>query len=143
MNASEILHQHDIKKTSSRIAIINALQNSSLPLSESEIKEIMQEQYDRITFYRNVQTLADSGVIHRIVIDNTLVKYALNCCEHGHQHAANHVHFFCKRCQKTVCLQEVGVQPYALPNGYNMTDCEVVIKGVCKTCNPIAIIPAR
>lgn len=143
MNASEILHQHNIKKTSSRVAIINALQSSELPLSENEIKEVMQEQYDRITFYRNVQTLSESGIIHRIVIDNTLVKYALNCCEHGHQHSTNHVHFFCKSCQQTVCLEDVCVQQYTLPSGYKMTDCEVVIKGVCQTCNPPVLISVR
>lgn len=138
MKASDILYQHDVKKTLSRLALIQALQSSNLPLSENEIRDRMHEQYDRITFYRNVQTLADSGIIHRIVIDNTLVKYALNCCgkEKEHQHSENHVHFYCKNCGQTICLDAIPVHSYPLPEGFSMTDCEVVIKGYCNLCTP-------
>jgi Fur family ferric uptake transcriptional regulator len=135
MNATDILLQHDVKKTLSRIALINALRTSNQPLSEPEIRDQMQDQYDRITFYRNVQTLADSGIIHRIVIDNTHVKYALNCCEKGHQHTADHVHFFCKECGKTLCMDKVPVSSYSLPEGFVRKECDVVIKGYCNRCS--------
>ncbi|MCE1156209.1 MAG: transcriptional repressor [Bacteroidales bacterium] len=135
MNANDILHQHDLKKTLSRVALINALQNSNIPLSETEIKERMRDQYDRITFYRNVQALSESGILHRIVIDNTMVKYALNCCEQEHRHSADHVHFFCKECGKTICLEQLPVQHYPLPDGFTASECDVVIKGLCQSCS--------
>lgn len=135
MDANNILHQHDLKKTLSRVALINALQNSNIPLSETEIKERMRDQYDRITFYRNIQALSESGILHRIVIDNTNVKYALNCCEKEHHHRVDHVHFYCKQCGKTVCLDQVPVQQYPLPGGFSREECDVVIKGVCKDCS--------
>jgi len=135
MNAYDLLQQHEVKKTLSRIALINALSESNVPLSENEIRERMREQYDRITFYRNVQTLSDSGILHRIVIDNTHVKYALNCCEQGHKHTVDHVHFYCKECEKTICLDQVPVQQYPLPDGFSLSECDVVIKGYCKNCS--------
>jgi len=137
MNANELLQQHEVKKTLSRVALIRTLIDSKIPLSENEIRERMRDQYDRITFYRNVQTLSDSGIIHRIVIDNTLVKYALNCCEQGHKHRVDHVHFYCKGCKNTICLDQVPVQSYPLPDGFTLSECDVVIKGYCKNCSGV------
>jgi Fur family ferric uptake transcriptional regulator len=135
MNATEILKLHEIKKTPGRIAIINALVNHNQPLSENEIKAEMQEMYDRITFYRNVQALTQAGIIHKIVIDNTTVKYGINHCDHGHQHQNEHAHFFCEQCHSVVCLEEVKIPEYNLPSGYKCTESDIIIKGKCKKCN--------
>ncbi len=135
MNAVEILQNHQLKKTTPRVAIIRALQESTLPLSENEVKEKMGDMYDRITFYRSVQTLMKTGIIHRIVVDNVTVKYALNHCEEKHHHKTNHVHFFCYKCNVLICLDDVKTQTYQLPKGFTTRQCDVVIKGLCKTCN--------
>ncbi len=50
MKATDILHTHDLKKTNSRLALIKALQESTFPQSENEMKSRMSDQYDRITF---------------------------------------------------------------------------------------------
>ncbi len=135
MDAIEILQNHQVKKTSPRLSIIQALQTSQNPLSEGEVKEKMGGLYDRITFYRSVQTLEEAGIIHRIVADNTVVKYALNHCEKGHQHSPDHVHFYCTQCNSLVCLNAVKTQAYELPEGFTSNQCDVVIKGMCNKCN--------
>jgi|ERR1035437_6933730 Fur family ferric uptake transcriptional regulator len=135
MNAVEILQGHQLKKTSPRVAIIKALQSSSFPLSENEVKEHMGEMYDRVTFYRSAQTLMESGIIHRIVADNVTVKYALNQCDNKHHHEADHIHFYCQRCNALVCLNDIRIRPYKLPNGYTIQECDVIIKGLCDKCN--------
>ena len=135
MNALEILATHQVKKTSPRIAIIQALQSSSKPISENEVKTYIGDFYDRITFYRNVQTLMEAGIIHRIIVDNTTIKYALNHCEQGHHHQADHVHFQCGKCNSLVCLHDVKTSQYNLPEGYQAERCEVIIKGLCSKCH--------
>lgn len=135
MTAPEILKQHDIKKTPARVAMINVLQNSEFPVSESEIKEEMSNLYDRITFYRNIQTLSAAGIIHKIVADNTTVRYALNSCEHGHKHTAGHAHFFCEGCRVVICMSQIKVPEYELPKGFRYADCDVIIRGICEKCN--------
>lgn len=135
MNALDILQTHNVKKTSPRIAIIKALQASFHPLSESDIKVYIGDQYDRITFYRNVQTLVEAGIIHKIVADNTTTKFALNNCDEGHKHDADHVHFYCNKCNLLVCLINVQTKKYDLPNGYENQQCNVIIKGLCIKCN--------
>jgi Fur family ferric uptake transcriptional regulator len=135
MNPVEILLQHNIKKTSPRVAIIQALQKGGIPLSEAEIKVEMGDLYDRITFYRSVKTLMEAGVLHRIVVDNTTVKYAMNHCEECHRHEPDHVHFFCKKCHALQCLNVTKIPTYDLPNGFMADEYEVIIKGLCINCN--------
>jgi len=135
MNPVEILKNHQVKKTLTRISVIKILQESKEPMSEMEIKEFMQDSYDRITFYRTIQTLMNSGIIHRIVADNVTVKYALNCCEESHRHVVNHVHFYCTNCQAVTCLEEVKVEKYILPIGFEIKESDVVIKGLCNKCS--------
>ena len=135
MNASEILKHHEVKKTLARIAIINALQTQKYPLSENDIKEFMSDMYDRVTFYRNIQTLTSAGIIHKIVADNTTIRYALNCCEMGHKHLIDHAHFFCETCHQVFCLEQVKIPMYNLPIGFTSSNCDIIIKGVCNKCN--------
>lgn len=138
MDALEILKLHAIKKTPGRLAIIKALQKHCCPLSENEIRDEMQENYDRITFYRNIQTLTNEGIIHKIVIDNTLVRFGLNCCEakHAHHfHRNEHAHFYCESCHAVVCLEQVRIPEFSLPTGFKSTDSDIIIKGKCEKCS--------
>lgn len=135
MTSAEILLLHHLRKTPSRLAIVQHLLVSDFPQSESEIHVKMQDAYDRITFYRSIQTLMEAGVVHRIVADNTTVRYALNqCSQHLHEHHNDHVHFYCKQCGRVECLKEVAIQQYELPDGFLKQECDVVIKGLCRKC---------
>lgn len=130
MNASDILKSKGIKKSAQRIAIINILQQCYIPMAESEIKDKLGDIYDRITFYRTIQTLLSAGIIHRVVIDNLTVKYAFNE-EQDH----DHVHFFCKVCGEVTCWRDIVPHGYKLPRQFVPQECEVLIKGICDKCN--------
>ncbi len=137
MKASDILEHHLVKKTTPRVALIQALQTAGRPLSEHEIKEQMGELYDRVTFYRSIQTLSRSGIIHRIVADNVMVKYALNQCENGHQHQVDHAHFYCRECHNLFCLKNIKLQSLNLPAGFVDEEHDLVIRGTCEQCNDL------
>ncbi|MCK9449233.1 MAG: transcriptional repressor [Bacteroidales bacterium] len=131
MNAIDRLKNKGIKKTAHRLMFINILQKSAVALTEEDIKQDMGELYDRITFYRTIQTLLSAGIIHRIVIDNKNVKYALSeIAFRNHQH----MHFFCKICHTVACIGEVPSYDYGLPTGYKGEEYEVLIKGICPNC---------
>jgi Fur family ferric uptake transcriptional regulator len=134
MSPTEILQQHQIKKTSPRVAIIQVLQKSLFPLTEADIKNEMGDLYDRITFYRSVQTMLEAGIIHRIIVDNVTVKYALNHCAKGHCHHTSHAHFYCRICKEVICLDETEVKAN-IPEGFLQEELDLLIKGVCKQCN--------
>lgn len=135
MPPSEILERHQVKKTAPRISIIQAFQKESIPLSESDLKVILGNLYDRTTFYRNMQTLTDAGIIHRVVADNVQVKYVLNNCEHEHHHTSDHVHFYCQQCKKLICMEDLQIQAHTLPDGFKQKSCDMIIRGLCQNCN--------
>ena len=135
MDVVEMLRNKGLKKTAQRIMLINILQKKNIALAENDIRSEMGELYDRITFYRTIQTLIDATLIHRIVVDNKVVKYALGDVA---SESKNHSHFFCKKCHSVTCLENILAVEYHLPNGYQAEENEVLIKGVCGKCNVIA-----
>jgi len=131
MKAVEILNNHNLKRTSCREGIIEVLMTAKQALSENEIRERMVGNYDRTTFYRSFKTLEEHKIIHKIIIDNQLVKYALdNTVTHKDEHA----HFYCNECNAVQCMDNVPIQKYQLPDGYSDVETEVLIKGTCANC---------
>ncbi|MBK8808518.1 MAG: transcriptional repressor [Bacteroidales bacterium] len=120
-----------MKRTSCREGILEVILEANQALSEHEIRERLQGNYDRTTFYRSFKTLEESKIIHKIVVDNLLVKYAIDIsATNKHKHA----HFYCNECNKVVCLDSVAIQKPILPDGYSEVETEMIIKGVCKYC---------
>lgn len=100
-------------------------------LSENEIRERLVGNYDRTTFYRSFKTLVEHHIIHKIVVDNQVVKYAL---DNQVTHKSRHAHFYCNTCNTVKCLHNLPVQHYKLPDGYAEEETEVLIKGTCSVC---------
>lgn len=131
MKAVDILNTNKLKRTSCREGIIEIVMNAGQALSENEIRERLAGNYDRTTFYRSFKTLEEHHIIHKIVVDNQLVKYALdNSVTKKYEHA----HFYCGKCNTVRCLDDVPVQNYQLPKGYSNKETEVIIKGTCPSC---------
>lgn len=132
MGTIDLLKSKGLKKTAQRILLINILQKKEVALTEEDIKVEMGDLYDRITFYRTIQTLLDVDIIHRITVDNKTIKYALN---EGDSHGKDHIHFFCKTCHSVTCLEDIPITKFDLPEGYRDDECDILIKGKCKECN--------
>lgn len=131
MKASEILNNHNLKRTSCREGIIDVVRTAKQALSENEIRQQLAGNYDRTTFYRSFKTLEEHKILHKIVVDNQLVKYAL---DNGITHKNKHAHFYCNECNTVKCMDNIPVQDYLLPAGYSGFETEVLIKGTCAKC---------
>lgn len=132
MTVEEILQSHDLKNTSCRKYILSELLRNNSALSESEIKESSSDLFDRVTFYRTLKTLEDKNVIHKIVLHDNSVKYALS---HFHAHDENlHPHFHCGKCDHVLCLQGKTVLDVELPRNFVKNEVFVVIEGTCANC---------
>jgi Fur family ferric uptake transcriptional regulator len=132
MKAHDILHKHNLVRTSCRQSIIDTIVNSGFAISEDEIKRRIEGTYDRTTFYRSLKTLIENGIIHKIVVDNQLVKYAIS---ENRPIGKNHVHFYCIQCGIVECLPGAEIKSPQLPVGYEQTEAELIIKGFCVNCN--------
>jgi Fur family ferric uptake transcriptional regulator len=131
MKALDILNSHELKRTSCREGIIEVVMEASQALSENEIRIRLAGNYDRTTFYRSFKTLEDHKILHKIVVDNQLVKYAL---DKSVTKVDEHAHFYCNECHTVKCMETIPVQKYQLPEGYSDNETEVLIKGTCASC---------
>ena len=131
MKAIDVLNSRNLKRTSCREGIIDVIMSSKQALSENEIREHLAGNYDRTTFYRSFKTLEEHNILHKIVVDNQLVKYALdNTLSHKDEHA----HFYCNKCNTVKCMDFIPLHKYQLPDGYDDIETEVLIKGICSNC---------
>jgi len=104
MTAKEILTNYSLNRTSCREGIINLLIGASTVLSEDDIRDQIEGNYDRSTFYRSFKTLEEYGIIRRILLDQGNVQFELSpSLKHQHQHA----HFYCKECDTVECMDEL------------------------------------
>ncbi|MCG6189878.1 Fur family transcriptional regulator [Maribellus maritimus] len=131
MNPQEVLYKHNLKKTACREGILSVMLDLGHPLSENEIREELSSKFDRTTFYRSFKTLLEKRIIHKIVVDNQVVKYAL---DNSVTYKEKHAHFYCKKCDSVICLDDIPVNEPVVPNGFEASETEIIIKGVCSTC---------
>jgi Fur family ferric uptake transcriptional regulator len=131
MQAVEILNDHNLKRTSCREGIIDVVMKANKALSENEIRNRLAGNYDRTTFYRSFKILVEHKILHKIVVDNHLVKYAL---DYEVTQKDKHAHFYCNECQTVKCMEAIPVRAYQLPDGYSDEETEVLIKGTCALC---------
>jgi Fur family transcriptional regulator, ferric uptake regulator len=135
MQTDEILKSNQLSITDSRKKILSMFLNSDGALAHADIEKNAGEKFDRVTIYRTLQIFVDKGIIHTIPTPDNSIKYALckDDCAEGHHHD-HHVHFQCKQCGVTYCLDDVTTPDVKLPKGYAAEQIEVVISGVCKNC---------
>lgn len=132
---ANILKQYHLSVTESRKKILGLFIRQEGALTHADIEKKAGRFFDRVTIYRTLQAFLEKGLIHTIPSADGVVKYALcrnECDEHGHHD--NHVHFVCKRCGKTICLDNTNVPPVKLPSGFVSSHVEVLVSGSCAEC---------
>jgi Fur family ferric uptake transcriptional regulator len=132
----ELLKQNQLSVTSGRRKILELFLHHEGALSHSDIEKKAGEKFDRVTVYRTLQIFLEKGLIHNIPTADNSIRYALckDNCSGGH-HQDDHVHFICNACGSTVCLEEVNVPAIKLPRGFVAEQVEMLVSGVCKSCN--------
>jgi Fur family transcriptional regulator, ferric uptake regulator len=130
-----ILKGHGLSVTGVRRRILEVFMRSGAGLSHADVEGNTDDQLDRVTVYRTLQSFLEKGIIHAIPSADSAARYALcrEDCREG-QHHDNHVHFICSSCGKATCLNDVQVPIVALPKGYKATQTSVVVNGTCPNC---------
>jgi Fe2+/Zn2+ uptake regulation proteins len=133
MNIRELLRLNGLKNTPYRNHILNELIKHNNALTEGEIKGAFSESFDRVTFYRSTKALEEKGLIHRIVLNDTTVKYAFNSEAITPK---SHPHFHCTECDNVTCIDsDIISKTSTLPSGYEVQSAQVLIEGVCPGCS--------
>ena len=134
-NSLDILKKNHLSVTDSRKQILELFFESPGALAHADIERKAGEKFDRVTVYRTLQTFVEKGIVHTIPTADNAILYALcKDCDEEHHHD-DHVHFVCRSCNTTICLDDIVSPDINLPQGYAADDVQVVINGICKDCN--------
>jgi Fur family ferric uptake transcriptional regulator len=110
---------------------IDAPNAITLPVIESKLTN-----FDRITLYRTIKSFIEKGVIHEIYMDGDEKQMALcpeHCTSDKHNHSQQHIHFKCKLCQNTFCLDINEIPEITVPN-FVLDDLNIQATGTCERC---------
>lgn len=139
MSSNELFKQLGLRETPARKEVFNVFNDKGTALSHSDIEVELRDVYDRVTIYRTLTSFLEKDLIHKVLDDTGVTKYAL-CKEHNHgddhhEHNHNHVHFKCAKCGVSECLNEVNIPHLELPTGYKAKEANLLVEGVCVRCN--------
>ena len=130
---TELLNRHHIKPTANRIVVVKALASAGRPMSLSELEyEILT--IDKSGIFRSLTLFRYHHLVHVIEDGGDGVRYELCLSHHEDEDDDMHVHFYCERCHKTFCLEDLPIPDVPLPEGYEMTTANFVVKGICPQC---------
>ncbi len=133
--AIDILADKTLRKTPCRIFVLNEfLRKGNQGLSELDLEQRSRNHFDRVTIYRTLKTFIETDILHKVIDNDNVVKYALcrDCGGHSHNH--EHVHFKCEVCLTTNCLDDISIVQVELPKGYRKKEANYLIVGVCPSC---------
>ena len=127
------LNAHHLKATPTRIGVLCLVKDHEGAIPFSVLQKELSGT-DRITLFRTLNALIESGIVHKAHFQNDESYYAMcpsSCSSAGHIH--DHVHFKCNVCETVSCRQ--------LPEGVKIELKEVVVEkveinvvGVCEEC---------
>ncbi|MHA7131918.1 Fur family transcriptional regulator [Algoriphagus namhaensis] len=132
-----ILKDHKLRITDCRLEVIGEFLDKKIALSHGDLEETLNKQFDRVTIYRTLKTFVDKDVVHKVLDDQGVTKYAL--CSHPHdekeqEHNHEHVHFKCERCNETVCIESISLPAIKLPKGFEKHEMSLLVQGICDKC---------
>ncbi len=134
-SVEQILRDNNLRLTGARKAVLGAFIQEDVAQSHSDLELALDSTIDRVTIYRTLDTFVSSGILHKIPDDSGAAKYALcsDCSEH--EHHDNHVHFKCRMCGISECLNHVHIPAVTVPDGYKTEGGNLLLEGVCTRCN--------
>ncbi|QQS30163.1 MAG: transcriptional repressor [Sphingobacteriales bacterium] len=134
LEAISLLKHNNLRLTDCRKEVIEIFFSRHHAVSQPELEHQL-DRYDRVTLYRTLSTFLNKGIIHRVLDDSGLTKYALCAGEcNEHRHEDEHVHFKCIKCDNTICIDALSVPVITLPEGFTYIDSNFLVRGICKKC---------
>ncbi|NLR91428.1 Fur family transcriptional regulator [Flammeovirga agarivorans] len=130
----DILKLKGVKPTSVRIIVLDYLLDQGKAQSLKDIESGLVRT-ERSSIFRTLKLFEQHKLIHSIDDGSGMTKYAV-CADGCNCELKDlHFHFFCISCQKTYCLTDYPIPQINLPKNFKMLQANMVIKGLCETCN--------
>ncbi len=134
IDAEGLLHEHGFKKTPLRIALLEALSLSTVPLSVAKFeRKTKKVGADTATLYRALSAFAEAGIITELTVDKTKVMYEFNRPK-SHLH-----HIVCDTCNTvesvTFCVKSLDKQVVEYSKQFKkIHGHKLAFMGTCRKC---------
>lgn len=134
MFAEDILEKHQLQPTAMRILVLSYLQKTKVAISLNDLFNDF-ENADRTTLYRSLKSFEENGIVHSIIDNKGITKYALCHADCDvHEHNDTHIHFYCTSCQQTYCLPKFTIPSFELPRNFKKNETRLLVDGICEAC---------
>ena len=145
-NSLRMMRDAGLKKTTPRTQLLKIMADFEQPFSADDIarnsksKVRHQTAFDLVTIYRNLATFSEIGVLSRVDLGDSVVRYELRDPSGHHHH-----HIVCTECRKTepldLCSTGSAIEtPLAIESlrlsklGYQNLTHRLEFSGLCPTC---------
>jgi Fur family transcriptional regulator, ferric uptake regulator len=143
----DLLKRGKLRVTSVRLAILRVLGATRVALDAAHVATAIKtagENADRVTVYRTLNSLVDSGIAHRVDPGDRVFRFLLTdhgrCTDEHHVH--EHPHMMCDHCGSVECLADAEVIVRARDGGQGdanrrklkLTQQDVMLHGTCDRC---------
>lgn len=133
--AAKRLQRAGLDATDHRVRVLLAVGNTVHPSSAPEILEAVRRVSDinRVTVYRILDLMVEHEVLNRLGLGEKSQRF----CLRGVDHAEEHVHFHCTRCDRYLCLeaQTLPLDLKALDSmDLDIDHVDIRLEGVCPAC---------
>lgn len=134
-DAEELIRRTGARTTAARVRVLAFLLTQTNAASHHQIEGALDrhEKIDRVTLYRTLDWLIETGLVHKVAGADRAWHFRANNDRLAHH---QHAHFKCNRCAMVVCLEKVDAvnRLPALPEGYRGMEVEMTVKGLCAAC---------
>ena len=128
------IEQKGVKPTANRMLVYQALTGQHRPLSMRELEYKLQT-LDKSSIFRVLTLFLEHDVVHAVEDGRGVELYELCHHDDDSDHMASHLHFYCEKCKRTYCIEEMPLPAVELPEGYHAHSMSFMVKGVCPECN--------
>jgi Fur family transcriptional regulator, ferric uptake regulator len=126
-----------LRVTQPRVAVLHFLSKASRPISHADLIRALDGQgFDRVTLYRNLNDLAEAGIVARTDVGDRVWRFELR--SQRDSHTGTHPHFTCTDCGSVSCLPGNAVRIATsgrLPRAVRKHSVEVSLRGRCDRCS--------
>lgn len=128
-----------LRRTGSRIAVLDRLARADAPVSHAEVADILEPlDFDRATVYRNLVDLVEVNLAKRVDLGDHVWRFSL-IRENEPMHGLEHPHLVCDDCGAVICRPDIKVEIAA---ERALQPLEVQLRGQCDDCgNPPRLEP--
>lgn len=129
----DLMMHHGVKPTANRILIADAIRRAGRPLTMGEIETALGS-VDKSVISRTLSLFRERHLVHTLHGGGDGLRYEL-CHSHSEEHDDDaHIHFWCRSCGKTFCLEDIHIPLVSLPAGYEEESVNYMVTGLCPEC---------